>query len=597
MLYLVGETIDKHRANYGVGRGRLTHIMRGILVDAGDDADSVVLGHAVRIARYLYPRTWLSGTSAERLAPTLDGRLFLCGRRRQHTRLRSLEIVQTRAPDRPEIELVTVTDSLGDVTVRRATARFRFLQSFSGGNAAVAAMDDDTKRRLAERLAEEAGGTAQLVTALWRSAEANGWRAEAGRAERFLTVSRHVVVPATPDWVVRWHGETMGILRHDGTGWVWRPSEEARPNPVRGGVPGALPPLLESLLPEGWLDNILNAKNERERLAKSRRYMSNITIAPVSDRHGDPPADVLQGRLKDWSRNGRFIGAYNGPAPTFDENLEQRMAAVAAHATTPRMSGVQIKAPMTLTLEGELHDATKSPFTHILKPSPGAGFETLPMIEDACLTAAEACGFDVPAHALVDMPGGLPDALLVERFDIRVNEEDARRLALEDTASVRGLPSTEKYQGSIEQVARALRQVSNSWPADGRTLLLRALFAWLIADGDMHLKNLAVLRVAPSGARSFTSVRLAPVYDAVTTAIFPWIDADQMALALNGKRNRLERADFLRSGATIGLPAADVSGAISELCRALTTHLERQTLAKPPLDRACAIWRERLAAL
>jgi serine/threonine-protein kinase HipA len=34
----------------------------------------------------------------------------------------------------------------------------------------------------------------------------------------------------------------------------------------------------------------------------------------------------------------------------------------------------------------------------------------------------------------------------------------------------------------------------------------------LIADGDMHLKNLAVLKTAEAGAKTFTAVRLAPLY-------------------------------------------------------------------------------------
>ena len=33
------------------------------------------------------------------------------------------------------------------------------------------------------------------------------------------------------------------------------------------------------------------------------------------------------------------------------------------------------------------------------------------------------------------------------------------------------------------------------------------------ADGDMHLKNLALLKVAEPGSRRFESVRLAPLYD------------------------------------------------------------------------------------
>lgn len=595
MLHLVGETIDKHRANYGAEQGRLIQIMRGVLVDADDDADAVIQAHAIRIARYLYPRTYLSGASAERLGPTLDGRLFLAGRRGQRTRLRSLEIVQTRAPERPETEPATLVDDLGDLTIRRATARFRFLEAFRAKSEAGAAIDDETKIQLADRLVEEAGGLTELVAALWRLAEPNGWRKEADKAERFLEGPRRIATPAGLDLAVRWHGEKIGVLRHDGTGWRWRPDESARPNPVRAGGPGALPPFIESLLPEGWLGRVLKARNERERVAKGKRYMSNITITVAADRPENLPADILQGRLADWSREGRFIGAYNGPAPAFDETLEQRIADMFAKASAPRLSGVQIKAPMTLTTAGELHDATASAFTHILKPSPGAGFEALPAVEHACLAAAEACGFDVPAHALVAMPGDLPDALLVERFDIRLNETDERRLAMEDMASLRGLSAEEKYEGSIEQAARALRAVTTDWRSDGVALLMRALFGWLIADGDMHLKNLGVLCVAPPGADHFTSVRLAPVYDTVTTRIFPGLEHDAMALTLNGKRNRLRRNDFLRASATMGLSAAEATAAIDGLYQAMNAHLDETEAVHSSVARAHEIWRDQLA--
>ena len=593
MLHLVGETIDKHRANYGVEQGKLTQIMRGILVDASDDPDAVILAHAIRIARYLYPKTYLSGASAERLAPTRDGRLFLAGRRGQRTRLRSLEIVQTRAPERPETETATLSDDLGDLTVRRATARFRFLESFRAKSEAGAAIDDEEKIRLADRLVEEAGETAALAAALWRLAQANGWQSEAGKAERFLEAPRRVVISAGLDLAVRWHEDTIGLLKHDGSGWRWLPDERASSNPVRAGVPGALPPFIESLLPEGWLDKVLNARNERELVAKGKRYMSNITITIANGRE-NLPADIFQARLADWSRDGRFIGAYDGPAPAFDETLEHNVARMFASASAPRLSGVQIKVPMTLTSAGALHDAAASAFTHILKPSPGAGFEALPAVEHACLAAAKACGFDVPAHALVTMPGKLPDALLVERFDIRLNANDARRLAMEDMTSLKGIPAEEKYEGSIEQAARALRPVTTDWHADGVALLLRALFAWLIADGDMHLKNLAVLRIAPPAADHFTSVRLAPVYDTVTTRIFPGLEHDAMALALNGKRDRLQKNDFLRAGATIGLAAADMAAAIDGLCQAMANHLAKTDAAHPSVAQAQEIWRTRL---
>ena len=64
-LYLVGENLDANRGYRRAETGELIQLMRGIYVDAGDDADDLVLRHAVRIARYLYPRAFLSAAKAE----------------------------------------------------------------------------------------------------------------------------------------------------------------------------------------------------------------------------------------------------------------------------------------------------------------------------------------------------------------------------------------------------------------------------------------------------------------------------------------------------------------------------------------------------
>lgn len=55
-LHLVGESLDKARSHYRAETRRLVQLMRGIYVDADDDVEAMVLRHAVRIARYLYPQ-------------------------------------------------------------------------------------------------------------------------------------------------------------------------------------------------------------------------------------------------------------------------------------------------------------------------------------------------------------------------------------------------------------------------------------------------------------------------------------------------------------------------------------------------------------
>jgi serine/threonine-protein kinase HipA len=296
------------------------------------------------------------------------------------------------------------------------------------------------------------------------------------------------------------------------------------------------------------------------------------------------PPDVLQAELGGFVKDGRFTGRYAGPARgEIEESFEQNLARLFAHAETPRLSGVQIKAPMCLTPEGELVPAVDQPFTHILKPAGTAGFETLPVVEWLCLQLGRAAGFEVPSAALVDMPDGMPPALVVERFDIRRGPDDRRMIALEDFCSILDLPTSAKYDGTIERMARGLRPLSTDPAADLEILFRRALFAWLIADGDMHLKNLALLKIAAPGSRRFDTVRFAPLYDSVTTRVFPGLAGDRMALKLNGKDDRLTGQDFLALARTIDLPLARAEAAIAEV--ASRVHDAAPTLALPDFAR------------
>jgi serine/threonine-protein kinase HipA len=177
---------------------------------------------------------------------------------------------------------------------------------------------------------------------------------------------------------------------------------------------------------------------------------------------------------------------------------------------------------------------------------------------------------------------GMPPALLVERFDIREGADDHRLLAMEDFCSVLDLSPEAKYEGTIERVARALRGLSTSPDEDLLTLMKRVVFAWLIADGDMHLKNMALLKIAEPGNPAFRSVRLAPVYDTLTTRVFPRLEHDRMALKLNGKDERLKRADFLALSATAGLRASDTQAAMDDVLERMRVAVGAITLPRVP---------------
>lgn len=568
-LHLVGENIDKTRSHYQAGIGKIVQLMRGIYVDATDNIDETVLSHAVRIAKYLYPNTYLSAASAVLLAPTRDGRLFLSGKRNFRTRIRGLEIIQNTAPPRPSLGSAIVADSMGELSVDVSSIRQRFLEAFRVRSEHASSIDDEMRDSIAARLTEEYGTPQAASDAVWALARENNWYREGEGAERFL-LRRPAAAPkrnaAAIDLTVAWHGAPIGNLVHDGFEWRWLPIAGAGPALIRQTTPGKLPPFIVSLLPEGWLDSVLNDRDERATLRSGKRYMSNITVVENKEDLATLPQDILLTRLDQYARNGVFTGTYAGPGrDAMEESFERNLARIYERADTPRLSGVQIKAPMHLDAQGKLVPSIGEPFTHIFKPAGTGGYEALPLVEWTALAVGRLAGFEVPASALLAMPDGMPPALLVERFDVRVGNEDRRLLALEDLCSVLDLPPEAKYTGTMERIARAVRALSTAAEEDVLLVLKRALFAWLIADGDMHLKNMALLKTAEPGSETFRSVRLAPLYDAVTTRVFPRLERDRMALKLNGKDERLRRVDFRALAATAGLLAAQSDAAIDEM--------------------------------
>ena len=123
--------------------------------------------------------------------------------------------------------------------------------------------------------------------------------------------------------------------------------------------------------------------------------------------------------------------------------------------------------------------------------------------------------------------GGIPVApfdlsddgslLVIERFDIA---PDGTRLGFEDAASlmgqrVRDALSDRKYRGSYERIATALKLI-NLPDAELARFFEQVAFTAMVRNGDGHLKNYGVLY------SSVDDVRLAPMFDVVTTSIYKY---------------------------------------------------------------------------
>lgn len=153
------------------------------------------------------------------------------------------------------------------------------------------------------------------------------------------------------------------------------------------------------------------------------------------------------------------------------------------------------------------------PIPDLIVKTAGTDFPGLAANEYLCLSAARRAGLSVPGFDLSD-DGQI---LVVDRFDIGA---DGSRIGFEDIAALMTLRvndrlSTRKYQGSYESVAQVIALVSSSPASDLRDFFAQLAFSVMVRNGDAHLKNFAMVY------RSQADARLSPMFDVVTTAIYP----------------------------------------------------------------------------
>lgn len=80
-------------------------------------------------------------------------------------------------------------------------------------------------------------------------------------------------------------------------------------------------------------------------------------------------------------------------------------------------------------------------------------------------------------------------------------------------------------------------------------LFMRLVFAFIVGNSDMHLKNISLIETCPK-SRQYV---LSDAYDILSVKIAYPSDLDELALTLNGKSRHLTRNDFIKFGLNSGL--------------------------------------------
>ncbi len=195
----------------------------------------------------------------------------------------------------------------------------------------------------------------------------------------------------------------------------------------------------------------------------------------------------------------------------------------------------------------------------------------MPENEHVSMLIAALAGVPVPRLGLFHLTDGSL-AYLVRRYDRTARH----KLHQVDFCQLAGRPSHERDKGSAEECA-ALVTRETAEPTEELARLFRLfLVSYWIGNGDMHLKNLSLLRGEHGG------YRLAPAYDLINT----WIYGDtSLALPVGGKVRDLRRRrwlDFAEQHAR--LPRAD-AGAIIDGVLARTSDA-LALLGRSPLPAA-----------
>ena len=227
-----------------------------------------------------------------------------------------------------------------------------------------------------------------------------------------------------------------------------------------------------------------------------------------------------------------------------ESGLEEIASASAARGLT--IPGVQKK----ISLHHESGDGRSNRLTlvdyptgYILKPQTKE-YANLPESEFLAMQMSELLGVRVLPYALIRLKDSL--AYITKRIDRKIGKspdgEKVTRLAMEDFCQLSERLSEDKYNGSYEACARIIKKYSFQPGLDLAELFIRIVSSFLIGNSDMHLKNLSLIEKIPA-SRTF---ELSLSYDILPVNVVDPLDTDELALSLNGKKNKLEREDFLK---------------------------------------------------
>jgi len=230
------------------------------------------------------------------------------------------------------------------------------------------------------------------------------------------------------------------------------------------------------------------------------------------------------------------------------------------------LAGAQNKLPIFYNGNEFFIPEGNYPSSHIIKPAI-RDLEDTVTNEAFCMNLARAVGLPVPPVQVIEIDG--QRVYMVERYDrIRSAGVTMERLHQEDFCQALGIPPEMKYEveggPGFQDCFRLVDEWSDEPIIDSLLLVNWALFNFLIGNADAHGKNLSFLY-------GEATIRLAPFYDLLSTAVYPRVN-NKFAMKMGGQRDpRYFGSSHLAQFAKeIGVEPRTVKAQLKEMTR----HLE-----------------------
>lgn len=170
---------------------------------------------------------------------------------------------------------------------------------------------------------------------------------------------------------------------------------------------------------------------------------------------------------------------------------------------------------------------------YILKP-PSTHYRSLPELEDLTMHLAEIAGMDVVPHSLIRLSSGK-----LSYITRRIDRISTQKIPMEDMCQLTERLTEQKYNGSHEQIGKAIVKYSAIPGLDLVNFFEQVLFSFLTGNADMHLKNFSLIENPDLG------FVLSPAYDMVASSLVVEGDNEELALSLNGKKKNIRKKDFI----------------------------------------------------